>query len=188
MKSISLLLIILCVSLHVQSQTLTSLDSSNGFKEYKFGTSRSLVKLLNEEKDSDGFCLVYSGASGMSAFGCTVSKIGLAFDQSNQLYSIRILLLGAWDEKSISQIKQVICKSFGPITKSIYGKGGYSGVHKWIGNKVLLSLGTTSLPQIEDKMWYSVELMFSDIAKVKANSKAKKEVSDKILSKRSLDY
>jgi hypothetical protein len=167
MKSFILLNLFALTTSFVCGQNISNLDSANGFKMFKLGTSRNqYISYINNshyiEKNHTYSIEVNKFPSLGMAFGSKVSTISLEFDGDDKLRSITIpyALLPYNKNVNPKEIFKEAEISLGPPSDTSLGNEG-SKYYNWVGKKVVLTLNIELVTASDQQYWYR-EVVFQN--------------------------
>lgn len=170
MKSIVLLSLFVLIGTFVYAQKISKLDSSDGFKDFKIGTSKTLYKgyiqnsHYNEKSDSYSIEVNKYPSLG-SAFGSDVATIYLKFDGRDILKKITISyrLLSKnnnTDSNEVSKEAKILLIKFGAASETSLDNSSFR-YYRWIGKKVTLEFDIRLVSGSDAKYWYK-EVIFQN--------------------------
>jgi len=177
MKAFVLLSLFALAGSIVCGQKISDLDSANGFKMFKMGTSKNLytnyIKNSHYDKTKDTYSIEVNNFPSLStAFGSDVSTISLQFDGNNNLESITIpyRLLSYNKNTDPEEILKEAEVAYGDPSDTSLGDQG-SKYYKWIGKKVVLTLNKQLVEGKDSQYWYR-EVVFQDYQGAMAGKKS----------------
>ncbi|MBS1585346.1 MAG: hypothetical protein JSS82_07325 [Bacteroidetes bacterium] len=118
------------------AQTIDKLDKANGFKEFKLGTTLSVLdKDLVKTKSG---VYRYTGKNHTTAFGSSVHRIYLRFDSTDKLSGVYISIRGLVGKSGVNSYKNIISLNYGKEHSKENSDTSVS--YRWTSEKVNMSL------------------------------------------------
>jgi len=129
------------VPLAANAQTAYNLDAANGFKEFKFGMTKSnWAGQLGAANTQMSNTYTYNGTCCPTAFGFAVRHISLGFDKTDKLVHVIITLRDRQQGEGQAKAYKTICEAFGKIYGGDIKQQSGDIMYQWIGQKAGLSM------------------------------------------------
>ena len=170
MKSLVLLSLFALIGTFVYAQNIPELDSTNSFKDFKLGTSKTLytdyIKNSNYSEKSGSYSIEINKFPSLgSAFGSDVATISLKFDGSDKLQKITISyrLLpknNNTDTNEVFKEAKILLMKFGAASETSLDNPSFR-YYRWITKKVTLELDIHLVMGSDAEYWYK-EVVFQN--------------------------